>query len=178
MIPLWEPFCHGHQNSWKQFLALVEYAQNSLWHQLQVSTHSNASLGSNSHCSHGLMHGLPTTFLESLQHCMFSMSPSSNTSDSDHQLIIETPRPETGVSDQGEMQHGQYWVGCCNMVGNHWSGELPEVPVVDFWFLTMNIRLHLLCRKLPNTYHCGFLKYWLRGIWTGRKIVDPLRRLP
>ncbi len=48
--------------------------------------------------------------------------------------LVETPRPELGVSDKGEMQNVQCWGASRNVIGNHWTraheGRLRRVCCV------------------------------------------------
>ncbi len=67
----------------------------------------------------------PTTFLDP-QHCIFPCHLNQTHLIQIIISLVETPRPEMGVPDKGEMQNVQCCRASMNVVGNHW----PKILIV------------------------------------------------
>ncbi len=72
-----------------------------------------------SHAAFIVVQWFPTMFLEAPQHCMFPCLPSQTHLIQIISSLVETPRPEMGVSEKGEMQNVHCWGASRNVVGNH-----------------------------------------------------------
>ncbi len=123
-------FCHGHWNSWNQFLDWVEYAQNSLRQ--------------------------PSTGLTPFQ-CILGYQPPLLPWSGEPSDVLSVDywfRESETVWDAAHHQH-QRAVRRQKMTADLRRSEAPSYqPGQEVWLSTRDIRMRLPCKKLMALFHC------------------------